>query len=152
MVLVMAQAFDTAAGESLNIEFSVTPRSLAIAYALGVLLTLAVVAVSAWRVSTMTISAAIRNLPEPKAPRRRRRLALAALGLALGGLLTLSGVTGDAATPAMVGISLILVSLVPVLQVLGLSERFAYTICGLLIAALLMLPGVSGKTRSAPFP
>ena len=29
MVLVMAQAFDTAAGESLNIEFSVTPRSLA---------------------------------------------------------------------------------------------------------------------------
>jgi putative ABC transport system permease protein len=140
MVLVMAQAFDTAAGESLNIEFSVTPRSLAIAYALGVLLTLAVVAVSAWRVSTMTISAAIRNLPEPKAPRRRRRLALAALGLALGGLLTLSGVTGDAATPAMVGISLILVSLVPVLQVLGLSERFAYTICGLLIAGLLMLP------------
>jgi putative ABC transport system permease protein len=140
MVLVMAQAFDTAAGESLNIEFSVSPRSLAIAYALGVLLTLAVVAVSAWRVSTMTISAAIRNLPEPKAPRRRRRLALAALGLGLGGLLTLSGVTGDAATPAMVGLSLILVSLVPVLQVLGLSERFAYTICGLLIAALLMLP------------
>jgi putative ABC transport system permease protein len=140
MVLVMAQAFDTAAGESLNIEVSVTPRSLAIAYTLGVLLTLVVVAVSAWRVSTMTISAAIRNLPEPKTPRRRRRLALAALGLALGGLLTLSGITGDAATPAMVGISLVLVSLVPVLQVLGLSERFAYTICGLLIAGLLMLP------------
>jgi putative ABC transport system permease protein len=140
MVLVMAQAFDTAAGESLNIEFSVTPRSLAIAYSLGVLLTLAVVAVSAWRVSTMTISAAIRNLPEPWAPRRRRRLALAAIGLAFGGLLTLSGVTGDAATPTMVGISLILVSLVPVLQVLGLSERFAYTTCGLLIAVLLMLP------------
>ena len=52
----------------------------------------------------------------------------------------------------MVGISLILVSLVPVLQVLGLSEQFAYTICGLLIAGLLMLPGASGKTRSAPFP
>ena len=49
MVLVMARAFDTTAGESLNIEFSVSPRSLAIAYALGVLLTLAVVAVSAWR-------------------------------------------------------------------------------------------------------
>ena len=65
MVFVMAQAFDAAAGESLDIEFAVTPRSLAIAYALGVLLTLAVVAVSAWRVSTMTISAAIRNLPEP---------------------------------------------------------------------------------------
>ena len=140
MVFVMAQAFDAAAGESLNIEFAVTPRSLAIAYALGVLLTLAVVAVSAWRVSTMTISAAIRNLPEPPAPRRRRRLALAAVGLAFGGLLTLSGVTGDAATPAMVGISLMIVSLVPVLRALGVSERIAYTACGLTIAVILMLP------------
>ena len=78
MVFVMAQAFDAAAGESLDIEFAVTPRSLAIAYALGVLLTLAVVAVSAWRVSTMTISAAIRNLPEPPSRKRRRRLVLAA--------------------------------------------------------------------------
>ena len=62
MVLVMSRAFDTATGGDFEIEFAVTPRSLAIAYALGVLLTLAVVAVSAWRVSTMTISAAIRNL------------------------------------------------------------------------------------------
>jgi putative ABC transport system permease protein len=107
---------------------------------MGVLLTLAVVAVSAWRVSTMTISAAIRNLPEPPAPRRRRRLALAGVGLALGALMTLSGVSGDSATPAMVGVSLILVSLVPVLRVLGLSERIAFTSCGLTIAGLLMLP------------
>jgi len=140
MVFVMAQAFDAAAGESVNIEFAVTPRSLAIAYALGVLLTLAVVAFSAWRVSTMTISSAIRNLPEPPTPRRRRRLALAAVGLAFGGLLTLSGVTGDAATPAMVGISLMIVSLVPVLRALGVSERIAFTTCGLTIAVLLMLP------------
>ena len=106
MVLVMSQAFDAAAGESLDIEFAVTPRSLAIAYALGVLLTLAVVAFSAWRVSTMTISAAIRNLPEPSSPRRRRRLVLAGVGLGFGALLlSLSGVTGDAATPTMLGTS-----------------------------------------------
>ena len=140
MVFVMAQAFDAAAGESLDIEFAVTGRSLAIAYALGVLLTLAVVAVSAWRVSTMTISAAIRNLPEPSSPRRRRRLLLAAVGLALGALLTLSGVTGDAATPAMVGVSLMIVSLVPVLRAIGVSERLAFTACGLTVAVLLMLP------------
>ena len=66
MVLVMSRAFNTAAGGDFEIEFAVKPRSLAIAYALGVLLTLAVVAVSAWRVSTMTISAAIRNPPEPR--------------------------------------------------------------------------------------
>jgi putative ABC transport system permease protein len=140
MVLVMAQAFDAAAGEQLSIEFAVTPRSLVIAYALGVLLTLAVVAVSAWRVSTMTISAAIRNLPEPRTPRRRKRLVLAAVGLAFGGLLTVSGISGDAATPVMVGIPLILVSLIPVARVLGVSERVAFTTCGLAIAVLLMLP------------
>ncbi len=140
MVLVMAQAFDAAAGESFDIEFAVAPRSLAIAYALGVLLTLAVVAVSAWRVSTMTISAAIRNLPEPKAERRRRRLLLAGAVLTFGALLTLSGVTGDAATPTMIGVSLLLAGLVPVLRAFGVSERAAYTGCGLTIAALLMLP------------
>ena len=140
MVLAMSAAFDAATGGSLAIEFSATPRSLAIAYALGVLLTLAVVAFSAWRVSTMTISAAIRNLPEPPAPKRRRRLVLAGAGLALGALLTFSGVSGDAATPAMMGISLMLVSLVPVLRVLGVSERIAYTSCGLIIAVLLLLP------------
>ena len=139
MVLVMARAFETA-GEAVDIEFAATPRSLAIAYALGVLLTLTVVAVSAWRVSTMTISAAIRNLPEPRPTRRRRRLALAAAGLGVGGLLTLSGITGDAATPAMIGVSLMLVSLVPVLQTLGVSERVAYTACGLAVAGLLLLP------------
>jgi putative ABC transport system permease protein len=151
MVLVMGAAFDAAAGgEGLDIEFSVTPRSLAIAYALGVLLTLAVVAVSAWRVSTMTISAAIRNLPEPAAPRRRRRLVLASAGLALGALMTLSGITGDAATPAMTGVSLILVSLVPVLRVLGVSERVAYTSCGLTIAVLLLLPWRAWEAALGP--
>ena len=88
----------------------------------------------------MTISAAIRNLPEPRPTRRRRRLALAAAGLGVGGLLTLSGITGDAATPAMIGVSLMLVSLVPVLQTLGVSERVAYTACGLAVAGLLLLP------------
>jgi putative ABC transport system permease protein len=151
MVIAMAAAFDTAAGgEGLDIEFAVTPRSLVIAYALGVLLTLAVVAVSAWRVSTMTISAAIRNLPEPAAPRRRRRLVLASLGLGLGALMTLSGITGDSATPAMVGVSLVLVSLVPVLRVLGVSERLAYTSCGLTMAILLMLPWRTWEAALGP--
>jgi putative ABC transport system permease protein len=140
MVLVLAQAFAASSGGSFEMEFAVTPRSLAIAYALGVLLTLAVVAVSAWRVSTMTISAAIRNLPEPRRARRRRLLVLAAAGLALGALLTLSGIAGDAATPAMVGIPLVIVSLVPILQLLGVSERVAYTACGLTIVVLLLLP------------
>ena len=43
------------------------PRSLVIAYALGVLLTFVVVALSAWRVSVLNIVAAVRGMPEPVA-------------------------------------------------------------------------------------
>jgi len=47
----------------------------------------------------MTISTAIRNLPEPPVAHRRRKIVLAVLCMALGALLTMSGVTGEAATP-----------------------------------------------------
>ena len=62
-------------------------------YAIGVLLTLAVVAFSAWRVSRMNIVTAIRNLPEPPREKERRRRWL--LGVArrcsLGALLAVAG-------------------------------------------------------------
>ena len=62
MVLVMSRAFGV---EGFDVEYAVTVRSLVVAFALGVLLTLVVVTLSAWRVSALTISTAIRNLPEP---------------------------------------------------------------------------------------
>ena len=137
MTAVMASAF---ASTGIDLEYAVTGRSLAIAYALGVLLTLVVVAASAWRVSRMTISTAIRNLPEPSASAPRRRLALAGLGLAVGALLAVSGATGGQATPLMLGISLVVVSLVPAVRLMGLSERLAFTGAGVLIVVLWMLP------------
>jgi putative ABC transport system permease protein len=137
MIAVMSSAF---ASQGFDIEYAVTGRSLAIAYALGVLLTLVVVAASAWRVSRMTISTAIRDLPEPPPAARRRRWALPALGLALGAAMALSGAAGEQATPLLLGISLILVSLVPVVRLLGVSDRLAYTGAGLLIVVIWMLP------------
>ena len=87
MVTVMASAFGAAdADAGLQIEFAVSPRSLVIAFAIGLLLTLVVVGVSAWRVSVMNISTAIRNLPEPPTGRRRRRFVLAAVAIVCGAL------------------------------------------------------------------
>jgi putative ABC transport system permease protein len=141
MVIVMANAFGASdADEGLQIEYAVSVRSLVIAFAIGVLLTLVVVAVSAWRVSRMTISTAIRNLPEPPATRRGRRLVLASVGIALGLLMVVSGASSGTATPLMLGVSLVLVSLVPVLRVAGVPERAAFTACGLTVVVLLMLP------------
>jgi putative ABC transport system permease protein len=141
MVIVMASAFGAAdADAGLQIEFAVAPRSLVIAFGIGLLLTLVVVAVSAWRVSVMNISTAIRNLPEPPTGRRRRRFVLAAIAIALGGLLIASGTSSGTATPVDLGVSLVLLGLIPLLQVVGVSDRVAYTLCGGAIVVLLMLP------------
>jgi putative ABC transport system permease protein len=141
MVIVMASAFGAEdADAGLQIEYAVTPRSLVIAFALGLLITLVVVAFSALRVSVMTISSAIRNLPEPTGGRQGRRVVVAVAGLALGLLLAISGAASSTATPLDLGISLVLVSLVPLLRLLGVPERLAYTGCGLVLVVFLMLP------------
>jgi putative ABC transport system permease protein len=141
MVTVMASAFAAAdADEGFQIEFAVSPRSLVIAFALGMLLTLVVVAISAWRVSVMNISTAIRNLPEPPAGRKRRRLVLASATILLGLVLTVSGTSSGTATPVMLGVSLVLLGLVPLLRVAGVPERIAYTTCASAIVVALMLP------------
>jgi putative ABC transport system permease protein len=141
MVLVMASAFGAAdADEGLQIQFAVSVQSLVVAAGLGVLLTLVVVAVSAWRVSVMNISTAIRNLPEPAVTRRRRRLVLAGIGILAGVTLVVSGTSSGTATPVMLGVSLVLMGLVPLLRVLGVPERIAVTACGGAIVVLLMLP------------
>jgi len=134
MVFVMAKAFGT---EGFEIQFAVTGRSLGIAYALGVLLTLGVVAFSAWRVSVMTISTAIRNAPEPPS-RGRRHLVLAGFGLAFGALLVLTA--GDQATPLLLGISLLVMSCIPLARAAGVSERLAFTTGGLALLVLWLLP------------
>jgi len=141
MVFLMAEAFGaTDADEGFQIEFAVSVRSLVIAFAIGLLLTLLVVAVSAWRVSVMTISTAIRNLPEPSVPRKRRRLVLALVGLVAGLGLAFLGLSGDTATPLLLGVSLAIMSLVPLLRLVGVSERIAFTACGLAVVVFLLLP------------
>ncbi|MFN0155971.1 MAG: ABC transporter permease [Gaiella sp.] len=141
MVLVMSEAFGAAdADAGLQVSYAVTPRSLAVAVAIGILLTLVVVAFSAWRVSVMTISSAIRNLPEPLRLRSRRRLVLSGIGLLLGLLLAASGASGSSATPLMIGLSLAIVSLAPLLRSVGVPERLAFTVCGLTVVVMLSLP------------
>jgi putative ABC transport system permease protein len=141
MVVVMATALGAADEDAgVQIEYFVSWRSLFVAFAIGALLTLLVVAFSAWRVSVMTISTAIRNLPEPALPRRRRRLVLAFVTIGLGALLMLSGSASDAMTPLMLGMSLVFAGLIPLLRLAGASERAAYSSCGLAIVVANLLP------------
>ena len=75
-----------------HFEFSLSWGTLAVSFAAGALITLLTVAVASRRTSRMSIPAAIRDLPEPAPVRRHpvaRRVAMALLALAGGGLLLL---------------------------------------------------------------
>lgn len=150
MVLLMASAFGSAS--SIEISYAVKPVTVAIAYTIGVLLTFAVVTFSAWRVSRMNIVSAIRDLPEPP-PRRgqKRRSFAAAAGIAIGILFTFSGASSKAAAPFLLGVSIVILSLVPLARNAGVPDRLARTVAGLALVLWWILPTTRwllGETKS----
>jgi putative ABC transport system permease protein len=139
----MVTAIDSAlaATSSIELSFSVVPRSVVIAYTLGVVLTLAVVAVSAWRVSKLNIVAAVRNLPAVALARGGRRARRGGIALAaLGGIFTMAGVSGKQATPLMLGLSLVVIGCASIARSFGVSTRAAYTTAGITVVTLMLLP------------
>jgi putative ABC transport system permease protein len=140
MVLAMAAAF-SASEEDLHVVYAVKPTSLLLGYAIGVLLTFAVVAFSARRVSRMNIVSAIRDLPEPAAQKsRKRRVVPAALALLAGAALVVAGVGAKDAVVLGLGVSLVILSLVPLLRLTGVPERALHTGAGLALVAWFVLP------------
>ncbi len=139
MVLLIASAF---AGEGgLDVAFAVTPRSMIVAYAIGVLLTLAVVALSARRVSRMNIVTAIRNLPEPPVrSRRRRRFALPLIALAAGATATAAAVSSLDGVLFEIGTGLVILSLVELARSAGVGDRAARTVGGIVLVVWMILP------------
>lgn len=138
MVQLVAAGF---AGEDLTLERAVRPTSLVLSFALGVLLTLVVVAVSAWRVSVLDVVTAIRNLPARARVRSRRAgWGLGALAVVVGGGLAASGASAAQATPFLLGVSIVIVGLVPIARALGAGERASHTIAGLALVVWWLLP------------
>ena len=86
------RAFAEFSGENVDFQFffSLRPGTLIAGFAAGTLLTLAVVLITARRTSRLTITAAIRDLPEPAPDKRRHRWRRSA-GLAVA---TVAGVAG----------------------------------------------------------
>ncbi len=138
MVLLMAKAF---ASFGVEIKHDFRPRSLIIAYTLGMLLTFIVVTVSAWRVSLLNIVTAIRDLPDPVLHRGERLTWIPGiLALLLGFVLTVSGLKAQQATPFNLGISFLVMGLVPLLRRLGFPDRAAYTLPGIALLVWWLLP------------
>jgi len=133
-----------AAGADLGdvqIQRTVQLQSVVVAFGMGLLLTLLVVAASAWRVSRLNISAAIRSLPDVTSRAAgRNTLWVTLLGLALGSLMLVSGLSAKQGVLFHLGVSLLIVSLVGVLRRLGAGDRLTFTAPGLLLVAWWLLP------------
>jgi putative ABC transport system permease protein len=131
-----------------GIAFHVTWRSLVVAYSLGVVLTFITVTISAWRVSKLSIVAAIREVTEP-APRATGLLSgLAGVAMLAGGAgITGWGLTSDTAWAFGTGVSLMLIGAAFVARALGRPERLVFTVTSLAVLVLWVL--VAGDSLHA---
>ena len=138
MVFLMAKAFATF---GVDIKHDFRPRSLIVAYTLGMILTFVVVTVSAWRVSALNIVTAMRDLPDPM---MRRGSILSVIGGALafvvGCPLIIFGLNAKLATPFYLGVSFLIIGLLPVLRRLRLPDRMVYTVVGVALLVWWLLP------------
>ena len=125
----------------ISIGFTVKAASITLAYSIGVLLTLIVVAYSARRVSRMNIVSAIRGLPEPASTKgHKRRWLWPSLGILAGLFYVWAGFQGKNAVALGVGVSALVLSAVPLLSLAGVPDRPVRTAAGLALVSWFALP------------
>jgi putative ABC transport system permease protein len=138
MVRVIGKAF---AGSGFEISFATSPENVVIAFCLGMVLTFAVVLISSWRVSRLNVVRAIRDIPEPDRKGRSVKGALLALTTPLAGAgLLWQGLQAEQMGLYMLGLSLIIVGAALVARVLRVPERISFTVAGMLLLGLWLLP------------
>lgn len=112
LVLVTRQVFFTATDGDFAILFDVPLSTLAVAFLSGVILSMASIWVTSWRISRLNIISAIRDLAEPV--RKRSKLVVNGFGLLalLGGAaLAFLGYSSEITTLAFLGVPIALVGL-----------------------------------------
>ncbi|MEI8412887.1 MULTISPECIES: ABC transporter permease [unclassified Kribbella] len=141
LAMVRAIAGALADSGTVTIRYRLTVTSLIVSFALGVLLTLAVVLIASWRVSRLNIVSAVRNLPQPPKRRRRRSWGIhIAWTLILGTAFIALAYQGKSAEPLLAGGTLVILALIPLIRLLGGSERLTYTVAGLGVLVWNLLP------------
>jgi putative ABC transport system permease protein len=128
-------ALAASADFDITIEPYVTPRSLLIAYSIGVVLTFVTVTFSSWQVSRLNIVRAIRDIPDPEAKAGWRSLAGALVVLALSLLLIYAGYSSEVAFAFALGVSGTCFAGAILSRVVRIPARLAFTTTGLVLLA-----------------
>lgn len=137
----IAKGMGALLGEFLTIEPHVTLRSLVAAYTLGMVITFVAVAASSWKISRLNVVAAVRDITEVTvATRKKSGLVWGIVFVLLGGLMVLQGLGSDMAFPFYAGMSLAPLGLARIAQFFGAPSRPVYSVVGVALLALWMLP------------
>ena len=141
MVLGMGGLFASVPG--FHLAFAVKPASLVVAYTIGVLLTLGVVAFSAWRVSRMNIVSAIRDLPDQLVAMSTRRKRIGGiLIILLGYSIARSGISAKNEVTLGFGVSLVILGVARLAEALGANKRVVRTAAGLALIVWFIVPSI----------
>jgi putative ABC transport system permease protein len=127
--------------ESLRIVFSTGPQNVVLAFCMGMVLTFVVVLISSWRVSRLNVVRAIRDLPEPdKKGRSVPGVLVAVLVPVAGAVAFWQGLATDTMAFYLGGLSLMVMGLALLARVLGVPDRIAFSVSGLILLALWLTP------------
>src|SRR5262249_4213605 len=128
-------------GQYVPISPHVEPRSMVVAYCLGVFITFLTVVVASWKISRLNVVAAIRDIPEAGLAKREiRSLLFGMLMLAGGALLTLNGLDQDKAILFFSGMTLAPFGLAKILRFFRVLGRPVFSLVGLEILVVWLLP------------
>lgn len=124
-----------------GIGLYVHPRSLVIAYSLGVVITFLAVILSSWRVSKLNVVAAIRDIPEVyRARRNRTQIIWGTIAIVIGALFTAQGWANGTVTPFLIGTTILPFGIAAILAYFGANSRVVLTLVGVFVLVWWLLP------------
>jgi putative ABC transport system permease protein len=133
-------------GQYVPISPHVEPRSMVVAYCLGVFITFLTVVGSSWKISRLNVVAAIRDIPDASLAKRRiKSLVFGVLLLTGGAFLAMAGLGGDQAILFFSGASLAPFGLALILRFFRVPGRPVFSLLGLTILVLWLVPESIGK-------
>jgi putative ABC transport system permease protein len=128
-------------GDIFDVQPHIEPRSLVIAYCLGVVITFIAVASASWKISRLNVVAAIRDIPDVEVgTRRKSTLVWGILMVVAGAFMTLSGWSGESGPTFYIGMSLLPFGLANILRFFGVPARPVLTVVGFYVLGLWLLP------------
>lgn len=137
---VIVQGFKGFA-EGMDINLYVSPRSMLIAYSLGVVITFVAVAISSWRVSKLNVVAAIRDIPDVYSARRNRKQLIWGIIAVVAGLgLTVLGLNSNSQASFYIGMTIVPFGIAAIVTYFGIGSRLVLTLAGIYVLILWFLP------------